>query len=153
MKGTYILVLQLDQTLTQLQIGRLGSFAFAPGFYLYVGSAFGSGGLAARLKHHANPHKPRLHWHIDYLRAQAHLRAAWTLTGTGRMEHAWCRALASVSGVTMPVPGFGASDSPCSTHLFALATAPHPTLLAEVIFGSLDPTQSAHVQLDIHLFD
>ena len=64
-KGTYVLVVSVVQ-MKRLEIGRLGAYDIVPGFYAYVGSAFGSGGLRARLGHHlestASPH-----WHIDYL--------------------------------------------------------------------------------------
>jgi len=33
--------------LKRMEIGRLGAFDIRPGFYAYVGSAFGSGGLRA----------------------------------------------------------------------------------------------------------
>ncbi len=46
--GTYALVLACQKT-GRVRIGRLGVLALQPGFYVYVGSAFGSGGLAARL--------------------------------------------------------------------------------------------------------
>jgi Uri superfamily endonuclease len=36
----------------RLGIGSLGEFDIIPGFYAYVGSAFGSGGLRSRIGHH-----------------------------------------------------------------------------------------------------
>lgn len=64
-KGTYVLVLQV-RGLRRMEVGRLGTFDIRPGFYAYVGSAHGAGGLRARIAHHiesiAAPH-----WHIDYL--------------------------------------------------------------------------------------
>ncbi len=36
----------------RFEMGRLGRFDIIPGYYAYVGSAFGSGGLPARLGHH-----------------------------------------------------------------------------------------------------
>ncbi len=50
----------------RLEIGRLGSFNIIPGFYAYVGSAFGPGGLRARIRHHLES-VAQPHWHIDYL--------------------------------------------------------------------------------------
>src|SRR5512139_3339944 len=50
-KGTYILLVSLRQA-KRLEIGRLGAFDLVPGFYAYVGSAHGSGGLRARIQHH-----------------------------------------------------------------------------------------------------
>lgn len=153
MKGSYILVLQLDRPLGNFQIGRLGRFDFAAGFYLYVGSAYGSGGLNARLAYHIRRHKPRPHWHIDYLRAEARLREAWTVAGPGRLECVWCRELATHPDVSTPAPGFGSRDTGCNTHLFYLPRAPHPSLLTAIILGAIVPDHSIELQIEIHSFD
>ena len=64
-KGTYILIASVCQ-MKRLEIGSLGKFDIVPGFYSYVGSAFGSGGLCARIGHHLES-TAAPHWHIDYL--------------------------------------------------------------------------------------
>ena len=64
-KGTYVIVLYLDEN-KSIQIGKLGQFKFKKGYYAYVGSAFGPGGLKSRIKRHIEP-KKSYHWHIDYL--------------------------------------------------------------------------------------
>ena len=78
-RGTYILILRLDRTRT-LQVGSLGRFRFPGGYFAYVGSAFGPGGLGGRLKHHLNPSAPA-HWHIDTLRKVARLHQVWLASG------------------------------------------------------------------------
>ena len=45
--GTYALVMASDLE-TEIRIGSLGSCRVKPGYYAYVGSAFGPGGLAAQ---------------------------------------------------------------------------------------------------------
>jgi len=50
-KGTYVLIASVPQ-MKRIEIGRLGRFDIIPGYYAYVGSAFGSGGLRAHLGHH-----------------------------------------------------------------------------------------------------
>jgi Uri superfamily endonuclease len=50
-KGTYILIASILQ-MKRLKIGRLGTYDLLPGFYAYVGSAFGPGGIRARIHHH-----------------------------------------------------------------------------------------------------
>ena len=52
--GTYALLLEIREP-TELRVGRLGHIHFDSPFYLYFGSAFGPGGLGARLKHHLQP--------------------------------------------------------------------------------------------------
>ncbi|RMD73601.1 MAG: GIY-YIG nuclease family protein [Chloroflexi bacterium] len=115
--GTYLLHLRLTQPLNQLAIGRLGRFDLVAGHYYYVGSAFGAGGLAARLRRHCLVNK-RPHWHIDYLRPYLELEMIWVATGKERLECRWCTALATVPGLVRPVPHFGASDTGCGGHLF-----------------------------------
>jgi len=114
--GTYILLMQLD-TPTRLEIGRLGVFDFAPGWYAYVGSALGPGGLRARLNHHLK-RAARPHWHIDYVRRVAQLRQVWYAVSEMRHEHIWAAALHGLAGASVPVRRFGASDCDCAAHLF-----------------------------------
>lgn len=152
MKGSYILILRLDQPLTALPIGRLGRFDFAPGVYLYVGSAFGAGGLAARLAYHQRRHKARPHWHIDYLRAAARLCEAWTVAGGDRLECVWCRALAAHPVVSAPVPGFGSRDTGCPTHLFYLPCPARLAFLSPLILEGVIMHPDC-VQIEIHSFD
>jgi Uri superfamily endonuclease len=114
--GTYVIVLRADDT-RQLTIGRAGTLTVRPGYYFYVGSAFGPGGLRARVGRHLTG-TGACRWHIDYLRAATEAVEAWVLTGGEKMEHRWAGMLADAPGVEMPMTGFGASDCCCATHLF-----------------------------------
>jgi len=128
-RGTYTLILWLAAP-AHLTIGQLGSFDFPAGWYAYVGSAFGAGGLRGRLKHHLTPvSKP--HWHIDYLRAVAPLREIWWLATETRYEHTWADALRALPGAVVPAPRFGASDCRCPSHLISFNDAPDSHTLAE----------------------
>ena len=49
--GTYALILSCS-TDFGIQIGRLGTMRLQPGYYVYLGSALGPGGLRARIAHH-----------------------------------------------------------------------------------------------------
>jgi Uri superfamily endonuclease len=121
-KGIYVLILYLPHW-RAIRIGRLGEFHFSNGFYAYVGSAFGPGGLAARLGHHLRrSHKPR--WHIDYLRQHAGVSQIW-VTGQGReLEHTWAAILPQTGNAQIPVAGFGSSDCSCTSHLFHFSSRP-----------------------------
>ena len=114
--GTYILILQLENDQV-IQIGKLGRFSFLKGYYAYVGSALGPGGLAGRLKHHLHPSK-KLHWHLDYFRKKAVLVEIWVREDKRTLEHEWASALGQLDGAVVPVPGFGSSDCKCATHLY-----------------------------------
>ena len=61
--GTCALVLAAAKRRT-ICVGRLGTFDVRPGFYVYVGSALGPGGLAARIGRHARQEKA-FRWHVD----------------------------------------------------------------------------------------
>jgi Uri superfamily endonuclease len=120
--GTYALVLACGATHT-VRIGKLGELQVQPGYYLYVGSAFGTGGLAARLRHHERI-AARTHWHIDYLRAVCDLIEVWFTTDPRPREHIWARAVAHLPGAGVPMPSFGSSDCECAAHLFQFTLLP-----------------------------
>lgn len=133
--GTYVLLLHLPRT-QPIDVGRLGRIGFEQGDYCYVGSAFGSGGLRARLRHHARI-APRPHWHIDYLRRYMALTGALISRAPVRREHAWAAACAALAGIRVPAAGLGASDCACATHLFHLGPGLDSGRIAQAI-QSLD---------------
>ena len=114
--GTYVLVLRLAEE-SYIAVGKLGEFRFPPGYHLYVGSAQGSGGLAARIGRHRRPRK-RLHWHIDYLLQYARLEDVWYIESPRRLECVVAEAIRALPDARVPAPGFGSSDCRCTTHLF-----------------------------------
>ena len=138
-KGTYILWLRLDAP-TPLTIGKLGTFDVPAGYFAYVGSAFGPGGLAGRLKHHLNP-VTRPHWHIDYLRQAAAVVEVWYAADPTRWEHHWAATLQHMTGATIPVARFGASDCDCAAHLFHFEVAPSLPDLRVLLAGTLQICQ------------
>lgn len=113
--GTYALVLACASA-RRLRIGRLGLLYLHPGCYVYVGSAFGTGGLRARISHHLRV-ALRPHWHIDYLRRRARPEAVWYISGA-RREHEWAELIGTMRGAAVPMLGFGSSDCDCPAHLF-----------------------------------
>lgn len=116
--GIYALLLRIE-ILCEQQVGRLGTFTFIPGSYLYIGSARGPGGVAARVGLHIKrATEKRLHWHIDWLRQIAHPTAViWTNDGIPT-ECRWAQTLSNL-GAREPA-GFGASDCGCPGHLLRL---------------------------------
>jgi Uri superfamily endonuclease len=126
--GSYLLILTLPKP-TQIQVGRLGRIRFGPGWYVYAGSAFGPGGLAARLRHHLKPVQKR-HWHIDYLRAEAMVVEIWMTVGPPSREHDWAALLAKGPRAGKRVRGFGCSDCNCSSHLLHFDHRPGEDLIS-----------------------
>jgi Uri superfamily endonuclease len=128
-KGSYLLILMLPGH-KEIRVGRLGCIAFKRGWYAYAGSAFGPGGLAARISHHLRPvQKP--HWHIDYLQTEAMAVEVWVAAGLPCREHDWSAALAKGSRSGAWVRRFGCSDCHCPSHLLHYDHRPGKDLIRE----------------------
>lgn len=121
--GTYILILR-SETTAGLGIGRWGQLQTVPGYYVYIGSAFGPGGVLARVSRHCGSVK-KMHWHIDYLRQHTRLVSVWYSHSRSRLEHKWAKVMSGLANA-QPVVGFGCSDCACESHLFRYAKVPDP---------------------------
>ena len=122
--GTYVLLLLLRAPLALS--GRFAERTLAPGWYAYVGSARGPGGLKARLSRHLRREKT-LRWHVDRLTTRA--AECWALpfpdgpetraiTAQSLTECALARYLLATGRFGHPLPGFGSSDcKSCESHL------------------------------------
>lgn len=111
--GAYAILFRLDERVAFSR--RPGPHIFMPGGYIYAGSAYGPGGLRARIGRHLRPGKP-LHWHIDHLTATA--AAMWAVAVEGGEECAIVRSLTRSGLFTPALRGFGATDCPrCPAHL------------------------------------
>jgi Uri superfamily endonuclease len=117
--GTYALLLRSEEE-QEITVGALGEMTVRPGTYVYVGSAFGPGGLQARVARHVRG-DGALHWHIDYLRAMTILEAVWYTHDPERRECTWAELLRARSDAAVPVDGFGASDCNCPAHLVRIS--------------------------------
>ncbi len=124
--GTYALLLRARAPWREIEIGRLGRLVLRPGHYVYVGSAFGPGGVRARVGRHLRVSKPP-HWHLDYLRSSVIVDEVWCSYDARRHEHRWADSFSRGRRVRVPLPGFGASDCDCASHLFH---QPRPPVLA-----------------------
>lgn len=120
--GTYALLLRAEDE-QAIEVGALGEMAVRPGVYVYVGSAFGPGGLRARVDRHVRG-GGALHWHVDSLRAVTRLDAVWYTHDAERRECIWAEILRSLPEATVPLDGFGASDCNCPSHLVRFGSAP-----------------------------
>ena len=113
-RGAYLLVLRVPRRVELQSLKRPCRFA-APGSYVYAGSAYGPGGLAARLRRHMWP-KKTMHWHIDKLTVKADAMAALAVPGGD--ECMLVEALLSGGRFRVAIPGFGSSDCRnCEGHL------------------------------------
>jgi Uri superfamily endonuclease len=94
-----------------------------PGWYLYVGSAFGPGGLRARCLRHLRPLRRR-HWHIDCLRAAATLMGIWFSVDPVPREHQWAEIIGGLAGTGACIRRFGSSDCLCPSQIFRFSSRP-----------------------------
>jgi Uri superfamily endonuclease len=131
--GTYALLLRPTQDLA-VPIGRLGTCRLSPGLYVYVGSALGAGGVAARAAHHLRD-KHRLHWHIDTLTQQCAVETICWVIGLERLECFWVQSLLRLPGASVPLAGLGSSDCRrgCPAHLVELARGLGPVEVARAV--------------------
>ncbi|WP_457742652.1 GIY-YIG nuclease family protein [Thermococcus sp.] len=120
MKGSYFLVIRLDEEKTIRTKGR--SFQLKPGYYVYVGSAMNS--LEKRVARHFRK-KKKLHWHIDYLLREAELLRAYLIPSEVKLEE---KLSHEISHFGKSIPGFGAGDVKVSTNLYRFENEPDGVL-------------------------
>lgn len=123
-------------------VGRLGTLDVCPGYYVYVGSAFGPGGLRARVGRHASTAK-RKRWHIDYLLDLVRPIETWCTVGTEKHEHVWAQATSRISGAVVPMRGFGSSGCRCESHLCHFAKRPSAQVSEEALGAAVHSTAAA----------
>jgi Uri superfamily endonuclease len=115
-KGAYVLALRLSKV-AHIGIPRMDQEQLMPGWYLYVGSANGSGGIRSRVKRHFRSNK-KAHWHIDRLTVKAVEMAALAVPDGHECE--LVRRLLRSRLYEVAVPGFGSTDCRyCESHLLA----------------------------------
>lgn len=129
--GVYCLLLQLDRG-CRITVGRLGTFRFRDGWYLYVGSALGPGGVRGRLRRYLRAERRR-HWHVDHLLDHARVVKVWWAEWPERLECEWAGVVRAWPGAQVPAPGFGASDCRCPAHLVWLPDEPHYPAMATAL--------------------
>ena len=106
-KGIYCLVFFCPGCTAR--VGALGEIAFRQGWYIYVGSALGSGGLARLERHIALSHAGDKHptWHVDYLSTDSRFSLRYTVHAMTE-ERFECRLAGTLARAS--IPGFGCSD-------------------------------------------
>lgn len=125
--GTYTLLIAVPRPI-DVEVGALGVHTLAPGAYAYTGSALGRGGFARVDRHRrvAAGESEVRHWHIDYLTGHPEIDLVDVVTSAG--VDAECVIAGRLPDG--PVPGFGASDCGCRSHL---ATGDDPKTLRTAV--------------------
>ena len=135
-KGIYTLVFQTP--VCSIRVGALGAVTFRAGWYIYVGSALGSGGLQRPMRHillaQLRDKQPK--WHVDYLLTSACFSLVYAVNAVtaDRLECLITREL-NMGGI----PKFGCSDCSCTSHLLYRQGDPKQEILAAFRELRLDP--------------
>lgn len=123
-KGNYTLIIFLKVPI-YMKMARHSRLKLDKGYYAYTGSALGRGAvsLGRRVARHFRKEKKK-HWHIDYLLANKTVLIT-AVVATPSKDNKECEIsslIENIEGVTVPIPGFGASDCKhnCKSHLIRL---------------------------------
>ena len=120
LKGIYALIIKLPKS-TLVKIGKMGSFLFKEGIYLYIGSAMGQGSssLEGRIRRHIE-NKKKVFWHIDYFLQSKICRITHIMSAasTTDMECRIVKRIEKNLHTSIPVEKFGSSDCSCTAHFF-----------------------------------
>ena len=94
-----------------LRVGKLGTFIFPVGYYVYTGSA--KKNIDERIKRHLSK-KKNLHWHIDYLLNNDYVEII-NIKKSKMIEY----SLNKKKNGTIIIEGFGSTDCNlgCKSHL------------------------------------
>ncbi len=112
--GIYNLIIKFSNN-KKIRVGRLGTFTFPKGFYVYTGSA--QNNLEKRINRHLSNWK-KFHWHIDYLLSYAKIIKVFRYVGDKKDECKLNQLIGRNDGAHPIVNRFGSSDCNCITHLY-----------------------------------
>ena len=135
-KGVYCLVFENNEC--TVRTGALGDLTFRAGWYIYVGSALGSGGLKRLARHislaRLRDRQPK--WHVDYLLTSPCFSLSYSIFAVTQ-ERCECRLAQVFKGPG--ILGFGCSDCSCSSHLLYRQGDPKQEILAAFRELQLNP--------------
>ena len=121
LQGTYLIFLSVKK---EIEFERRGTTSIINrGFYIYVGSAFGAGGLSSRLHRHIRKRKGK-HWHIDQITMHEDCNILGIAISINKRTE--CSMLQSLKNIDefSPVLGFGNSDckNNCQSHFLKFSS-------------------------------
>lgn len=96
-----------------ISVGKLGTFVFPKGHYIYVGSA--KRNIRSRIERHLRMEK-KYRWHFDYFRPYLQVEKVQTFPGEQGECQLFHKLLSEKRGKII-VKGFGSSDCKCHSHL------------------------------------
>jgi sugar fermentation stimulation protein A len=111
--GSYILVINMRHP-CRIKAGQLPEREYPPGIYFYIGRA--KRYLRGRLARHLRREK-KLFWHIDTLLRKSEIKEIWCRLGFFDECALTSAIIRHFREFCSPIPGFGASDCHCPSHL------------------------------------
>ncbi len=117
--GAYLLTVRLRRGVVWPGAG--GGRTLHAGWYVYAGSALG--GLEGRLARHLRTRDIR-HWHVDRLLAAGTVEDIQAVPGRDPVAECRLAAAARAWPGAVAIPGFGAGDCRCGSHLAWFARRP-----------------------------
>jgi Uri superfamily endonuclease len=123
--GSYIIVGELSEE-SCLNSGPFCGQLLPIGYYFYTGSAFGPGGLKARIGRHLKK-GIRKFWHFDHFKEIIKIQEIWySILSSTNLECQFIKKFQSLGSASFPILKFGSSDCHfgCPAHLvrFSLET-------------------------------
>jgi Uri superfamily endonuclease len=119
LSGTYLLFFQISEDIIIYRRGQ--TIELTKGYYIYVGSAFGAGGLTSRLHRHVRKQKKK-HWHIDQVTMHKASEIIGIAIAINQKKECELYKLLSKIDEFLPIPGIGNSDcnNECESHFLKL---------------------------------
>ncbi len=122
--GAYQLLMRLHRD-ARMTVGSLGPVTIPCGMHIYTGRA--ARFLSHRVARHVRAEKA-LRWHIDYLLREAVIVGIGILFNKASEECRINQETRAHTGGYFAVPGLGASDCRCSSHLVTVENRDGPRL-------------------------
>jgi Uri superfamily endonuclease len=120
-KGTYA-VLFWCEVGGAVKLGCAGMHTRPPGWHVYIGSAFGGGGVGARVSRHLRK-DAKVKWQIDMMKPFLTPHEIWYTLDSKKRECIWAHAMLEMPRVSY-LPRVGATDCDCRAHLFVFDEFP-----------------------------
>jgi Uri superfamily endonuclease len=133
-KGTYAVLFYCATKVVSLPRGCAGKYTLRPGWYVYIGSAFGPGGVCARVSRHLSKGAP-VRWQIDRTKRYLTPHAVWFTVDAKKRECLWARSV-----LKMPKASYlsrvGSSDCDCPAHFVVFDKCPTIRTFKSIIVRS-----------------
>lgn len=147
LRGTYALVRFAPEASPPIPIGqrgRMGAITLVPGCYVYIGSAFGPGGVPGRVGRHLDLFRP-VKWHLDWLKPYTHYEELWYTNDQIKRECSWAKVVQELPGAEIHLAGFGSTDCYCDAHLYNFERHPSFRVFCKRIKQSIPGHAAVHL--------